>query len=83
MTEIKSFLIGPAGLTIAVLTVLAFVVSMVLRSLASNVAVPSGGTRTSNARPRAMSALLVLVRLRWPLAILTLLLTAYRIVSLS
>ena len=77
----KSFLIGPVGLTIAILTVLAFVAAMALQSMVSTVA--ADGAPQHARRSPTMSVLLVLARLRWPLAVLTLLITGYRIYSLS
>jgi hypothetical protein len=85
----KTFLIGPFGLTVAVLTVLAFIAAMLLHALSGTgqtvlAGDPAAAVRPSSARsPRGMVVLRQLSAARWPLAILTVAITAYRIYSLS
>ena len=89
MTDLKTFFIGPFGLAVAVLTVLSFIAAMLLYALSGNgrpvlAGDPSTGSHPANARqPRSMSLLRRLAAARWPLAVITVAITAYRIYSLS
>lgn len=85
----KSFFIGPFGLTVAVVTVLAFIALMLLHALAGNdrpvlagePAASSPGTPAGSTR--GLSLLRRLASVRWVLAVITVAITAYRIYSLS
>lgn len=84
----QNLLIGPVGLAIAVITVVAFVAAMLLPSLASIVEVPTETSATDVAlEPHrgltGRSGLRAFASMRWPLVVLTILITTYRIYSLS
>jgi hypothetical protein len=89
MTDFRSILIGPLGLAVAVLTVLAFIAAMLLHALSGTgqtvlAGDPTAPSRPTHARsPRSMVALRRLAAARWPLAVLTVAVTGYRIYSLS
>jgi hypothetical protein len=87
----KGFFIGPFGLTVAVITVLAFIALMLLHALAgSGRSVPAGGPAASHGThsahagsTRGLSLLRRLASARWVLAAVTIAITSYRIYSLS
>ncbi len=89
MTDAKNFLIGPLGLAVALCTVLAFVAAMLLYALSHSARTVPAGLSAPAAQPtdtrqlRGMSVLRRLAAVRWPLAVVAVGLTAYRIYSLS
>lgn len=83
-------LIGPVGLAIAVVTVAAFIAAMLLPSFRPAPAAPAvSGMAATDVAPAAArkatgrSALGVFASMRWPLVAVTILITTYRIYSLS
>lgn len=85
----KSFFIGPFGLTVAVVTVLAFIATMLLHALSGNgrpvlAGEPAALSQGRHAgSTRGMSLVRRLASVRWVLAVITIAITAYRIYSLS
>lgn len=85
----KSFFIGPFGLTVAVVTALAFIAAMLLPAMSgTRRPIPAGdpgafSSATHAGSPRSALLLRRLASVRWVLAVITIGITAYRIYSLS